>query len=73
MVNGRLDHLIRDNLITADMATSLINDGTYTRDVANNLITMARILFTPYEPGLKEIEDDIALHEDEIEAILDEK
>ncbi len=73
MVNGRLDHLIRNNLITADMATSLINDGTYTKDVADNLITMARILFTPYEPGLKEIEDDIALHEDEIEAILDEK
>ncbi len=73
LVNGNLDHYIRDNLITADMATSLINDGAYARDVADNLIKMSRILFTPYEPGLKELEDDIALLDDEIDAILDNK
>ncbi len=73
LVNGNLDHYIRDNLITADMATSLINDGTYARDVADNLITMSRILFTPYEPGLKELEDDLSLLDDEIDAILDDK
>ncbi|NOQ90616.1 MAG: Na/Pi cotransporter family protein [Gammaproteobacteria bacterium] len=73
LANGDMDHLIRNGLITADMATSLINDSTYARDVADNLISMARILFTPYEPGLKEIEDEIALLDDEIEAILDDK
>ena len=73
LVNGSLDHLIRGNLITADMATSLINDGTYARSVADNLIAMSRILFTPYDPGLKELEDDLALLDDEIDAILDVK
>ena len=73
LVNGNLDHYIRNNLITADMATSLINDGTYARDVADNLIAMSRVIFTPYEPGLKELEDDLALLDDEIDAILDNK
>ena len=73
LVNGSLDHLIRGNLITSDMATSLMNDSTYARHVANNLIAMARVLFTPYEPEMKEIKDDMALLEDEIDAILDEK
>lgn len=73
LLNGSLDHLIRGNLITADMATSLINDSAYLRDVTNNLIETTRILFTPYEAELKEIEDDIALHDDEIEEILENK
>ena len=73
LANGDMDHLIRNGLITADMATSLINDSAYARDVAGNLISMARVLFTPYEPGIREIEDDIALLDDEIEAILDDK
>jgi phosphate:Na+ symporter len=73
LLNGNLDHLIRGNLITSDMATSLMNDSTYARHVANNLIAMARVLFTPYEPEMKEIKDDMALLEDEIDAILDEK
>jgi phosphate:Na+ symporter len=70
---GGLDSLIRGNLITADMATSLINDNTYLKDVTSNLITMAMTLFTPYEPELKEIKEDMALIDDEIDAILDNK
>jgi phosphate:Na+ symporter len=70
---GGLDSLIRGNLITADMATSLINDNTYLKDVTSNLIAMAMTLFTPYEPELKEFKEDIALIDDEIDAILDNK
>ena len=70
---GGLDSLIRGDLITADMATSLINDNTYLKDVTSNLITMAMTLFTPYEPELKEIKEDMALIDDEIDAILDNK
>lgn len=73
LVNGSLDHLIRDNLITADMATSLINDSAYLRDIINNLIEMARILFTPYEAELREIADDISLLDDEIGAIIEDQ
>jgi phosphate:Na+ symporter len=70
IANGDLDNLIRRDLISADMATSLINDNAYARNITKNLIKVAAILFTPYEPGYKEIEDDMALIEDEIEAIL---
>jgi len=73
LASGALDHLIRDNLITADMATSLINDSAYLRDVTDDLTETARTLFTPYNPELKQIEDDMALLKDEIEAILEEK
>jgi phosphate:Na+ symporter len=70
IANGDLDNLIRRDLISPDMATSLINDNAYARNITKNLIKMAAILFTPYEPGYKEIEDDMALIEDEIKAIL---
>jgi phosphate:Na+ symporter len=73
LVVGGIDHLIRSNLITADMATSLINDSAYLRDIINNLIEMTRILFAPYKAELKEIEGDMALLEDEITAILQDK
>jgi phosphate:Na+ symporter len=73
LVSGSIDHLIRTNLITADMATSLINDSAYLRDIRDNLIEMTQILFTPYEAGMKEIEDTMALQKNEIEEILEEK
>jgi len=72
LVNGSLDHLIRDDLITVNMATSLINDGTYARDAADHLISMAKILFTTYDLELQEIEDELSLGNDEIDAILSE-
>ncbi|MCD4757696.1 MAG: Na/Pi cotransporter family protein [Arcobacteraceae bacterium] len=45
MANGRLDNLIRENLITAEMATSLMNDSTYAYDISKNLIDMAEVIF----------------------------
>ncbi|MCI5189106.1 MAG: Na/Pi cotransporter family protein [Candidatus Electrothrix sp. AS4_5] len=73
LASGVLDQLIRGNLITADMATSLINDSAYVRDVTDDLIETIRTLFTPYDPELKKIEDDMALLKDEIKAILEKK
>ncbi len=45
LANGRLDNLIRENLITAEMATSLMNDSTYAYDISKNLIDMAEVIF----------------------------
>jgi len=69
--SGSLDRLIRDNLITPDMATSLINDGAYARGVANNLIEMAHVLFVTADPDMEELEEGITLLQDEIDSILD--
>ena len=49
--NGTLDRLIRENKITPDMATSLINDNGYTQNIALKLMHGAQIVFgeTLYE------------------------
>ncbi len=45
IVNNKLDNLIRENKITQEMATSLINDSTYAYGISRDLIAMAEILF----------------------------
>ena len=69
--NGELDRLIREDAISAEMATSLMNDSAYAYDVADNLINMARILFAPLERELREVESELVLSEDELEALLE--
>ncbi|MCU7906396.1 MAG: Na/Pi symporter [Candidatus Thiodiazotropha sp. (ex Epidulcina cf. delphinae)] len=72
VANGSLDHLIRENLITERMATSIMNDSAYTFDISKNLIDMAETLFAARVLDLREAERDIALNEDELEEIIDE-
>jgi phosphate:Na+ symporter len=45
VANGTLDNLIRNHLITNQMATSLMNDSTYAFNISKNLITMAEVLY----------------------------
>ncbi|MCU7814104.1 MAG: Na/Pi symporter [Candidatus Thiodiazotropha sp. (ex Rostrolucina anterorostrata)] len=72
VANGSLDHLIRENLITEEMATSIMNDSAYTFDISKNLIDMAEILFAARALDLREAEWDIALNEEELEEIIEE-
>ncbi|WP_455755745.1 Na/Pi cotransporter family protein [Sulfurimonas sp.] len=43
--NGRIDKLIRGNLIETKMATSLINDSQYAYEISKKLIQVATILW----------------------------
>ncbi len=43
--NIRIDELIRKDLITVDMASSLANDHDYVNDLINRLITVAELLY----------------------------
>ncbi len=43
--NGAIDNLIRQHLITNEMATSLMNDSSYAYDIGKNLIAMAEVVF----------------------------
>jgi len=70
LVNGNLDRLIRDNRISAEMATSLMNDNAYAYDIADNLIDMARLLYAPGESDLRAAEESLVLDMDEIEEVL---
>ena len=43
--NARIDELIRKDLISVDMASSLVNDHDYVNDLINRLITVAELLY----------------------------
>ena len=43
--NVEIDHLIREELITTDMASSLVNDNDNLQDLLTTLITVAELLY----------------------------
>ncbi len=43
--NGRIDKLIRNNLVETKMATSLINDSVFAYEISKKLIHVAKILW----------------------------
>ena len=70
--NGALETLIRDNKITAEMATSLMNDSSYAYDVAKNLIQMGETLFATGDYDMKLAERSVALTDEEVAEIINE-
>jgi len=68
--NGTLDRLIRDKRISAETATSLMNDNAYAYDVSRNLLAMAKVVFTPFESIDHEIDRELHLNKHEIAALL---
>jgi len=71
IATGTLDSLIRKNRITAQMATSLMNDSAYCQDICRDLIHMGAILFVTSDPGEKEAEQIVALDESEINEVIE--
>jgi phosphate:Na+ symporter len=69
-LNGDLDRLIREGKITAPMATSLMNDSSYSYDVARNLIAAGGGLFGSHDMGMHKAARDIDLDEDELEVLV---
>lgn len=65
LANGKLDNLIRENLITAEMATSLMNDSTYAYDISKNLIDMAEVIFVD-----NSLANNILVDDDDIDDLL---
>lgn len=68
LANGRLDNLIRENLITAEMATSLMNDSTYAYDISKNLIDMAEVIFVD-----NNLANNILVDDDDIDDLLNQE
>jgi phosphate:Na+ symporter len=65
IANGTLDGLIREQRITPDMATSLMNDSAFSYDIQKNLIAAAEILFA----NLYSTERDLALTDAESDTL----
>ncbi|MGD2119637.1 MAG: Na/Pi cotransporter family protein [Chromatiales bacterium] len=70
-LNEKIGHALRYNLITAEMGTSLLNDSTYTYDVARNLIEMSETLFFSHRQGLSQAERVVLLDDEERKQVLD--
>jgi phosphate:Na+ symporter len=63
IANGALDKLIREQRITSDMATSLMNDSSFAYQIQRNLISAAEIIFA----NLYSQEKDLSLTEEDVE------
>jgi phosphate:Na+ symporter len=66
LANGALDKLIREGLISNEMATSLMNDSMYAYHISQNLIKMAEILFV----DMAKIDKEMLMNEKEIETFI---
>jgi len=73
LANGTLDNLIRDELITNEMATSLMNDSAYAYDISKNLIEMAEVIFTDRNSNTPSLNEEMAMNAEDIKAILEKK
>ncbi|MCK5308816.1 MAG: hypothetical protein KAJ73_09415, partial [Zetaproteobacteria bacterium] len=70
LLHKRMNTLIRDGNISADMAISLMNDSNYTYSIIRNLIKINRNYLKSEEGVETEAEHMIALNSDEIDSVL---
>lgn len=73
LANGTLDKLIRERLITNEMATSLMNDSAYAYDISKNLIDMAEVTFADRSTNAISLNEELAMNAEDIEQILEKK
>lgn len=73
IANGTLDNLIRNHLITNQMATSLMNDSTYAYNIRKNLISMAEVLFIDKSSDIKSMHGDMIISDSDVSSILEKK
>ena len=70
LANGTLDNLIRNDLITNEMATSLMNDSSYAYEISKHLIAMAEIIFIDSSSDIKNLGEDMMISDEDINTIL---
>jgi len=73
LASGTIDTLIREGLISNEMATSLMNDSAYAYNISKNLIAMAEIIFTDRSTNAESIDEEMAMDAEDIEVILEKK
>jgi phosphate:Na+ symporter len=66
IANGTLDKLIREQKINSDMATSLMNDGSYAYEIQRNVLSAAEIIFA----SAFSKEQDLSLGDEELDNLL---
>lgn len=69
-LDRRIDALIRDEKVTAEQATSFLNDFGYAFATMRNLIDVARELYAAPEDALAEVERLISLEDEELGEVV---
>lgn len=70
-LNDMLDTLIRSHSISAEMATSLMNDNDYASDVAHKLVDIGSVLFSSHNAAMNDAKKVIALDNEDIDEIIE--
>ena len=73
LANGTLDNLIRKDLISNEMATSLMNDSSYAYNISKNFIAMAEVIFIDASGDIRNIGEEMMISDEEVDMILKEK
>ncbi|RLA82317.1 MAG: Na/Pi cotransporter family protein [Epsilonproteobacteria bacterium] len=73
LTNGTLDDLIRKDLITNEMATSLMNDSSYAYNISKKLIEMASVTFANFNHEMLSLNEEMEISDDDIDLILNNK
>ena len=73
LANGTLDNLIRNNIVTNEMATSLMNDSTYAYNISKHFIAMAEVIFVDSASDIKNIGEALIISDEDVDLILEEK
>ena len=60
LMNGTIDRLVRDHLISAEMATSLMNDSSIAIQIARDLVDVSSLLYLQRD-NLQDVEEDADL------------
>ena len=69
IANGTLDKLIREQKITSDMATSLMNDNSYAYEIQSKLISAVEIIFAHFIST----EKDLSLSDEETDRLMNSR
>ena len=69
--NGTLDNLIRKDLITNEMATSLMNDSSYAYEISKHLIAMTEVIFiNSSDSEMSGFSEDMLMSDEDVSAII---
>ena len=66
-LNARVTEVLKDNQITPEMATSLLNDFNYVDSTSNNLLDCSQALLASHGDLVAEAAQEVILDDDEIE------
>jgi phosphate:Na+ symporter len=70
IMNSTLNNLIRKDLITNEMATSLMNDSVYAYNISKNFMEMANIIFYNEGSDIKNIGNEINMDDEDVQVLL---